>query len=643
MHGEQRCRAFLFLVCMVLVARCFPCCSDAAVAASASQKVNTTADRWPGWRGDGSGTTPSKHAPLHWNTEAGIAWKTHIAGEGISSPIVWDNRVFLTAAVERGAVRLIVSIDAGSGDVLWHKRMPAESTPTYPRSGHAAPTPVTDGERVYAFFDSPGLVAVDFEGNLVWQVDVGPFQNIYNMASSPVLAGDLVVLVCDHQGSSFIAAFDRQTGEERWRTKRDGGLHYATPLFFVDDGQAQIVANAQTIVCYNVSNGNPLWWTGGMKHATTPSPVYQDSRVYLTSGRNGPSKVIELGGRGDIAESHVVYHLPAGGPYVPSPLVYNGLFIIPGDDGRIMVVDGDEQVRVRTRVRSRFTGSPILAAGRLYWCDERGTTTVFDLSELNAKNPALPPIATNPLDPEPCLASPALAGNRLYIRTAKHLHCIAGGGVVTGSPIRPVLPESFEELEALYMSQETGEFDDTMLRLDIVEQVSRLDHPRVVDLLAQMVHHDGHSDVSEAALRELRSHGDDSVLALIGVFEKRAPFYKTVAAEHLAEIRSPDAVPALMKGTKDADLQVRITSIHALGLTAAAHEQVAPAVAETLIALVDDEQGLIRKAAIEGLVRMADVLGPYRERAVEATSRRVNDENQLTAKVARLALKNTFQ
>ena len=460
------------------------------------------------------------------------------------------------------------------------------------------------------------------------------------MASSPVLAGDLVVLVCDHQGASFITAIDRRTGEERWRTERDGGLHYATPLLFIEDGQAQIVANARTIISYEASTGSPLWWTGGMKHATTPSPVYQDGLVYLTSGRNGPSMAVEPGGRGDIAESHVVYHLPSGGPYVPSPLIHQGLFIIPGDDGRIMVVEDDGRVRLRTRVRSRFTASPILAAGRLYWCDERGTTTALDLSDLSAKVPALRVAATNLLDPEPCLASPALAGSRLYIRTAKHLYCIAGGDVEPASLIRPELPDRFTELRELYLAQGVGEFDDTMLRLDILEKVSRLDHPGVIDLLAHMVHRDGHWDVCEAALRELGRRGEGAVPALCGMFEKGQPFHKTVAAEHLANIRSPDAVSALMRGTKDGDLQVRITSVSALSLTAAAHEQAAPEIAEALITLVDDKDGLVRKAAIDGLVRMANVLGAHRDRATEAITRRVTDENRLTAKAARLAVKN---
>ncbi len=615
-----------------------------ALILAASGPVPAAADevssnRWPGWRGDGSGTSRMKHAPLHWNAEEGTAWRTRIPGGGVSSPVVWDDRVFLTAAVERGALRLVICLDAESGETMWQEKLPAETTPTYPRTGHAAPTPVTDGEHLFAFFDSPGLVALDFDGNVVWQVDLGPFVNPYNMAGSPVLAGDVVVISCDHQAASFIAAFDRKSGKELWRTDRDGGLHYATPLYFVHDDLPQLVVNAQKIVCYNATDGTPLWWCDGMKHATTPTAVYHGGRVYLTSGRNGPSKVIEPGGRGDISESHVIYHLPAGGPYIASPLVFNGLFIIPGDDGRLSIVGREGEVLHRQRVRSRFTASPIVASDRMYWCDERGVTHVFDLSGLSAENPRLPEVSVNPLSSEPCYSSPAAAGGRLYIRTDKHLHCIVGGEAKIAAPEHPDLPEEFEELKAYYLAQPSGEFDDTMLRLDILGKASGMEHPGVASLLGHMVHQDGHWDVCEAALRELGSHGEAAVPELCGMFDKGPAFFKTVAAEHLAEIRSPKAVPALLKGTTDGDLQVRITSISALGATAAANEEVGPAVAEILIALLEDEDGLVRKAAADSLNRTANNLGPKRDEVIDALNRLMHDKNKLVARSARQAIK----
>lgn len=595
--------------------------------------------RWPGWRGDGSGTSRMHQAPLHWNAEGGTAWRTRIPGEGVSSPVVWDDQVFLTAAVERGAVRLVICIDAKSGKTRWQRQLAAKATPTYPRTGHAAPTPVTDGEFLFSFFDSPGLVALDLDGVVQWQVELGPFENPYNMAGSPVLAGPLVVVSCDHQATSFIAGFDRSTGEERWRTTRDGGLHYSTPLYFVHDDLPQLVVNAQKIFGYNAATGTPLWWCDGMKHATTPSAVYHDGKTYLTSGRNGPSKVIQLGGAGDISASHVSIHLPAGGPYIASPLVVRGLFIIPGDDGRLMIVGPDGAILHRQRIRSRFTSSPIVAANQMYWVDERGVTYVFDLSKLSVGKPVLPELSVNPLPPEPCYASPAAAGGRLYIRTAKHLHCIVGGDIEITAVKHPDLPDEFEALREFYLAQPSGEFDDTMFRLDILEKVASMDHPDVAALLAYMIHNDGHWDVCEAALRELGRHGESAVPELCGMFDKGPAFFKTVAAEHLRDIRSPVAVPPLLKGAADGDLQVRITCIGALGATGAANPDVVSEISDALITLLGDEKPLVRKAAADGLSSMAGHLEANHERVVAALGQLTNDESQLTAKSARLALK----
>ena len=135
--------------------------------------------------------------------------------------MIWHDRVFVTAAAEEGLTRLIICVDAHTGDILWQAKIEGENTPTYPKSGRASPTPVTDGERVYAFFDSPGLVAVDYDGHEVWRAELGPFRSLYNVASSPVIVGDMVVINCAHKGPSFIAAFDNVTGEQRWRTERD--------------------------------------------------------------------------------------------------------------------------------------------------------------------------------------------------------------------------------------------------------------------------------------------------------------------------------------------------------------------------------------------------------------------------------------
>ncbi|MDP7348485.1 MAG: PQQ-binding-like beta-propeller repeat protein, partial [Phycisphaeraceae bacterium] len=294
---------------------------------------------WPGWRGDGSGVSDEIQAPMQWDQEHGITWKTRIAGEGNSSPIVWHDKVFLTASTQNGQTRLIICVSAETGNILWQTPVVGEQTRTYPKSGRASPTPVTDGRRVYALFDAPGLVALDMDGQVLWTKTLGPFENVYNMASSPIVVGDLVIVNCDHSGPSFIVAFDKVTGDERWRTPRKGGLHYSTPIVVPRDGVNQVVVNAHTIVAYAAATGEPIWWFEGMKHATTPTALFHNGLVYATSGRNGPSVAIDPGGSGDVSATHVRMHVSSGGPYVVSPLIVAGQLVLPGDNGRMLVVD----------------------------------------------------------------------------------------------------------------------------------------------------------------------------------------------------------------------------------------------------------------------------------------------------------------
>ena len=593
---------------------------------------------WPGWRGDGSATSRDQSAPVHWDTANGVVWKTRIAGEGNSSPIVWHDRVFLTASAEGGRKRLVICLDADTGDTLWQKPLPAEATATYPRTGHAAPTPVTDGECVYAFFDSPGLVALDYEGNVKWTKALGPFKNPYNMASSPVICGDLVVVNCDHGGPSFIVAFDRVTGDERWRTKREGGTHYATPLVFAHDGQTQIVVNGSTIVSYDADAGQRLWWSRGMKHATTPTPLYHAGLVYATCGRNGPSLAIDPSGRGDVTDTHVRMQLSSGGPYVPSPVIYQDLFVIPGDNGRMMFVDRAGKTVCRYRIRSKFTSSPVVSTGRIYWTDETGATHVITASGLNTDDPKVEVIATNPLN-ETSYASPAIAHGRLFIRTAKHVYCIAGGDAKIITPQPRQLPDDFVSLKALYDEQPKGEFDDTALRIAIVEKLEALDDPRAVDLLAAAAHRDGHWDVCEAAVRALGAYGPRAVPALLGMFTESRPFLKTVAAEHLAQLKPADATQTLIKSARNDELHVRVGCIKALGEIGSAHAAAAAEMTPMLIELTADGEGIVRHAAIEALSRFPDNVGAHRDDVIAAIRKRLDDPHALTAKSAKIALR----
>ena len=619
--------------------------ASALGAGAARVSAGDAPGEWRGWRGDGSGVSTEDAAPLYWDSENGVAWRSRIAGEGNSSPIVWRDRVFLTASAEEGLTRLIICLDATTGETLWRTKVDGEQTSTYPRSGRASPTPVTDGQRVYAFFDSPGLVAVDFDGQVKWVKNLGPFNSAYNMAGSPVVCGDLVVVSCDHSGPSFIVAFDRVTGAERWRTKRDGGMHYATPLVLTHDGRKQIVVNAQTIVSYDAATGERLWWCRGMKHATTPTPVYHDGLVYATCGRNGPSLAIDPGGRGDVTDTHVRMHLSSGGPYVPSPLIVDGLLAIPGDNGRLRFADLNGEVvltyLVPAKIR-KFTASPVLCAGKIYWPDESGRTHVLTVSGLRGEKPMVEEVASNPLD-ETCLASPAVAGGCLYIRTAKNLYCIVGGEAKYALPPPVDLPDDFAALEALYDAQPKGEFDDTDLRIAMVVKAATFDSDEAIQLLAQAAHQDKHWDVCEEAIRALGRYGDRATPALLTMFVGGQPFLKTVAAEHLARIKPAAAAQTLIDAARSEQTQVRIGCIKALGRIAAAHEDVAGAIAAALVELTADGEGVVRRAAISALAAAADQLGTYRSAAVAAVQGRVDDANTLVAQAAKKALQGPLR
>ena len=595
---------------------------------------------WPGWRGDGSGRSDEADVPRYWDREKGIAWRVRLPGEGNSSPVVWHDRVFLTASAEDGLTRLILCFDAESGRSLWQVKINGDRTKTHPKAGRAAATPVSDGERVYAYFDSPGLVAADHNGSVLWTRHLGPFKNPYNMAGSPVLCDDLIVQNCDHRGASFIAAFDRTTGAERWRTGRQGGLHYATPLVITHEGVRQIVVNGETIVSYDARTGTPLWSCRGMKHATTPTALYHDGLVYVTCGRNGPSMAIDPGGRGDVTETHVRMHISSGGPYVPSPLILDNLFVLPGDNGRLLFADLEGRIVYRYQVPAdtrKFTASPVLGGGFIYWPDDSGRTHVLRVAGLRSQRPAVEAIAANPLA-EPISASPAVASARLYLRTAKHLYCVAGGEARTALPQPPELPDNPAALSSLYDAEPKGEFDNTNLRLAIVVKAATFDDQAAIDLLAAAALEDGHWDVGEEAIRALGRYGERAVPVLLRMFDRQQPFLKTIAAAHLAAIKPVEATDTLVAHAHADQLQVRIGCIRALGEIAAAHPDAAPAIIPAFIRLAGDDEGLVRRAAVDGLARLPHGPGTVPSAVLTTLRRALRDSNPLVVKAAARAL-----
>lgn len=394
------------------------------------------AENWPRWRGpDGNAVSAETNIPVHWSTTDNVRWKTPIAGEGASSPVVWNDRVFVTAAIDHGVERFVHCLDARSGRIVWTRGIEDDDPElSLGITGHAAATPVTDGQRVVAFFGNAGAVCYDFAGNLQWQRDLGQFESELGLASSPVLYSGAVIQVCDHDGDrfgtfdSYLVSLDVKTGQTRWKTQRPGLFRsWSTPIIVQPRGEPpQLIVNAQDeLRSYDPVTGQKQWFVTGMTGWVTPSPVFGEGLIFATSGKDGPTLAIRPGGSGDVTESHVAWRRDRGAPYVCSPLYDHGLLYVHDEAGRLTCLHaGDGSVAFQQRLEGKFVGSAVAIDGRIYLSNDQGVTYILaagDKFEL---------LGRNNLEEE-MLASPAVSAGCLYLRTQSHLYCIAAEPVAS--------------------------------------------------------------------------------------------------------------------------------------------------------------------------------------------------------------------
>jgi hypothetical protein len=294
------------------------------------------------------------------------------------------------------------------------------------KNGFASATPVTDGERVTAFLGSCGLVCYDFDGKLVWHYDAMKFDTTHGTGSSPVLYRDLVIFVHDQNRTDSIAvALDKQTGEVRWQTQRKRAMTWSTPVVVrVGDHDELIFAGGETVKGYDPMTGKELWSLSGPTHEVIPVIVVGDSLIFSASGRNGPTIGLRPGGSGDVTETHFAWRTVRGGPHVPSPILVGGRLYTVNDTGIATCLDAATgQLVWQDRIRDRFSASPIEAGGLMYFASETGITYVLragDKMDIVAENDFGTPI----------LASPAVAGGRIILRTQGEL--VAIGPETTG-------------------------------------------------------------------------------------------------------------------------------------------------------------------------------------------------------------------
>jgi len=441
------------------------------------------ASHWPSWRGPlGSGSSPASNPPAHWAEKSGetpaknIAWKVEIPGLGSSSPIAWQDCIYLTTAIETDRpgvpdVELephdtravphptvvyefaVLAIDRRDGRIIWQKKL-ADAVPHeggHRTNSHASGSPVTDGERIYANFGSRGVHCLDLAGNIVWSKSLGAMRTRrqYGEGSSPTVYGDRLIVTWDHEGESFLVGFDKRTGEELWRQPRDEVTSWSTPIVVEVDGRAQIVVNATTASRgYDLQTGNVIWSLPGMTVNCIPIPIYANGIAYLMSGYRGQMlQAVRLAGAKDDLQGseNVVWQHTRSTSYVPSAtLQSNRLYFLRGNTAVLSCLDANTGSVLYEGQRlpglREVYASPIAVEGRIYFTSREGVTIVI------ADGPKFEQLAVNRLDDE-IDASPAVIGDKLYMRGRRNLYCIAHDERSVASP-KPEVSDSGKDPNA---------------------------------------------------------------------------------------------------------------------------------------------------------------------------------------------------
>ena len=430
-------------------------------------------ETWPGFRGhEMSGVALSSKVPVRWSANENVKWSVPIAGQGWSSPIVWGDTVFVTSAIsgrpfkkptpglygneyiaemqaqglsndeiskraqardnevpaESDAIRYMVyALDGKTGKIKW-EREAIKTTPfggRHRKNTYASETPVTDGERVYAWFGTGQLVALDAAGKQVWTKNLakeyGAFDIQWGHASSPVLFQDSIILLCYHAPASYILALDKRTGAVKWKVdKAPGQESYSSPIVVQGPGGNELIVNSNSgVESFDPATGKSLWTYPELNRFPIPVAMVDNGVLYLSRGyRSSPFMAIRLGGRGDITNTHVAWRVPTGGPYVSSLVHYQGVIYMSTDNGILSAVDAANGQRLwQERVGGTFSASPIAGDGKIYFVSEGGETIVIKAGR------TFELVSRNKLDGH-FVASPAAAAGRVFLRADDRIFAI---------------------------------------------------------------------------------------------------------------------------------------------------------------------------------------------------------------------------
>ncbi len=396
------------------------------------------AENWPNWRGPTrDGVSAETGLPVEWDTERNIAWKLEMPAWSGSTPVIWNERIFINVAVDDDNIELW-ALDRADGAVLWQRHL-SDGNRRLRKQNMSSPSPVTDGERVWVMTGTGILTAFDVGGNQRGRRDIqqsyGRFGLNWGYASSPLLhEGALYVQVLHGMRTddpSYLLRFDAATGDTVWRVerptlaRRESPDSYSTPALLRYDGVTEIVlTGGDAVTGHDPETGDELWRADGLNpqreghYRIVASPVVHDGVIYAPT-RIRPMLALRPGGRGDVLETHVLWRTDDG-PDVPTPVSDGEYFYVVNDRGIVFVMDaktGEPVYGPRRLRRSTYSASPVLADGKIYVTNEDGVTSVF------RDGPEFELLAENDFD-DYCLSSPAISDGQIFIRTTGHLYAI---------------------------------------------------------------------------------------------------------------------------------------------------------------------------------------------------------------------------
>lgn len=424
------------------------------------------AENWPQWRGPEMNAVSSEKAlPSEWAADKGIAWKSALAGLGGSSPVVWGDLVIVTSQIGNAPVsggtsqpllargdtslaeresamggqrgrgpqprgELFVVVEAFSridGKRLWEYRAPVTGTLSENHEKHnlATPTPIIDADRIYAWFGSGQVFALDHAGKLIWKrhlgEEYGPFTNNWGHGSSPTLHEDLLILLCDHDSNAYLLALDKTTGKERWKVDRGRDrISHSTPFVVPGPrGPEMLINSSKRIDTYSPKDGKLLWFADAERQTPIPTPVFYEGMIYLSRGyRNSDYLAIQPGGSGDVTTTHIKWRELNAASYVPSIIQYEGLLYMTNEVGVLTCADTKTGARVwRHRLEGVFFASPVAGDGKVFMLSETGETFVLKAGRTAEV------IAQNKLE-DRFIASPAISNGHIFLRGDRTLFSI---------------------------------------------------------------------------------------------------------------------------------------------------------------------------------------------------------------------------